>query len=224
MTPVPRLEPVDPRLFGCGELSVMPGWTRSCSRWECGQGWLEASIAWLGQHGLVCRVPKQTRHPGAGWPARVQAPCGSEVFVIDEHDVALFLGLNVGKGEHYAVPLDRSGRRCWSGPCPTTRPGFASWTGDWASTPVLRVVDQPSTTNLGACPCPSRTVVAATRTVAASAVRRYRAWAADLARSLVLPTFAARRADPTWPTKLILGDTVGDTGEQLEAYRGTIGT
>lgn len=72
--------------------------------------------------------------------------------MINEHDdVAVFLGLDVGKGEHHAVALDRSGRRLLDRALPndeTRLPELYRRLGQHG--PVLLVIDQPAT--VGALP------------------------------------------------------------------------
>jgi len=66
-------------------------------------------------------------------------------------DIAVFIGLDVGKGEHHAVALDRDGNRLFDKPLPNSETklrGLFSSLQDKG--PVLLVVDQPAT--IGALP------------------------------------------------------------------------
>jgi transposase len=63
----------------------------------------------------------------------------------------VFLGLDVGKGEHHAVGLDPSGKRLHDAPLPNSEPKLRALFGKLAKHgPVLVVVDQPAT--IGALP------------------------------------------------------------------------
>ena len=74
------------------------------------------------------------------------------MFIINEHDdVAVFLGLDVGKGEHYAVALDRSGRRLLDRAVPNDETQLRELYRRLSQHgPLLLVVDQPAT--IGALP------------------------------------------------------------------------
>ncbi|WP_116206789.1 IS110 family transposase [Amycolatopsis circi] len=66
-------------------------------------------------------------------------------------EYAVFLGLDVGKGEHHAVGLDPSGKRLHDAPLPNTEPKLRAMFDKLAAHgPVLVVVDQPAT--IGALP------------------------------------------------------------------------
>lgn len=68
-------------------------------------------------------------------------------------DYQVFLGLDVGKGEHHAVGLDPEGSGCTTDRCPTASPGCGRCSTDSRPTahgPLLVVVDQPVT--IGALP------------------------------------------------------------------------
>ncbi|MGW5648885.1 IS110 family transposase [Saccharopolyspora sp. NPDC003752] len=63
----------------------------------------------------------------------------------------VFLGLDVGKGEHHAVGLDPSGKRLHDGPLPNSEPKLRALFDKLAAHgPLLAVVDQPAT--IGALP------------------------------------------------------------------------
>ncbi|GAA0529651.1 IS110 family transposase [Saccharopolyspora subtropica] len=63
----------------------------------------------------------------------------------------VFLGLDVGKGEHHAVGLDPSGKRLHDGPLPNSEPKLRAVFDKLAGHgPLLVVVDQPAT--IGALP------------------------------------------------------------------------
>jgi transposase len=63
----------------------------------------------------------------------------------------VFLGLDVGKGEHHAVGLDPSGKRLHDAPLPNSEPKLREMFGKLAAHgPLLVVVDQPAT--IGALP------------------------------------------------------------------------
>jgi hypothetical protein len=67
------------------------------------------------------------------------------------HDYAVYLGLDVGKGEHHAVGLDPTGTRLHDAPLPNTEPKLRAMFDKLAKHgPVLVVVDQPAT--IGALP------------------------------------------------------------------------
>jgi hypothetical protein len=56
---------------------------------------------------------------------------GREVFVLKGYDeVAVFLGLDVGKEGHHAVAQDRSGKKLLDRALPKTRPSSAISTGE----------------------------------------------------------------------------------------------
>ncbi|UMP07069.1 IS110 family transposase [Amycolatopsis sp. EV170708-02-1] len=66
-------------------------------------------------------------------------------------EYAVFLGLDVGKGEHHAVGLDPAGKRLHDAPLPNTEPKLRAMFDKLAAHgPVLVVVDQPAT--IGALP------------------------------------------------------------------------
>ncbi|MYW94332.1 IS110 family transposase [Amycolatopsis rubida] len=63
----------------------------------------------------------------------------------------VFLGLDVGKGEHHAVALDPDGKRLHDGPLPNSEPKLRALFDKLAAHgPLLVVVDQPAT--IGALP------------------------------------------------------------------------
>ncbi|WP_116104308.1 IS110 family transposase [Amycolatopsis thermalba] len=63
----------------------------------------------------------------------------------------VFLGLDVGKGDHHAVALDATGKRLHDGPLPNTEPKLRALFDKLAvHGPLLVVVDQPAT--IGALP------------------------------------------------------------------------
>ncbi|UQS22815.1 IS110 family transposase [Amycolatopsis thermalba] len=63
----------------------------------------------------------------------------------------VFLGLDVGKGDHHAVALDPTGKRLHDGPLPNTEPKLRALFDKLAvHGPLLVVVDQPAT--IGALP------------------------------------------------------------------------
>jgi transposase len=67
------------------------------------------------------------------------------------HDYAVYLGLDVGKGEHHAVGLDPTGTRLHDAPLPNTEPKLRAMFDKLAKHgPLLVVVDQPAT--IGALP------------------------------------------------------------------------
>jgi hypothetical protein len=67
------------------------------------------------------------------------------------HSYTVFLGLDVGKGEHHAVGLDPTGKRLHDAPLPNTEPKLRAMFDKLATHgPVLVVVDQPAT--IGALP------------------------------------------------------------------------
>lgn len=66
-------------------------------------------------------------------------------------DVAVFIGLDVGKSEHHAVALTRDGKKLYDKPLPNTEAGIVSVLDQLAEHgPALLVVDQPAT--IGALP------------------------------------------------------------------------
>ncbi|MFK0247123.1 IS110 family transposase [Amycolatopsis azurea] len=66
-------------------------------------------------------------------------------------DYAVFLGLDVGKGEHHAVGLDPAGKRLHDAPLPNTEPKLRAMFDKLAvHGQILVVVDQPAT--IGALP------------------------------------------------------------------------
>ncbi|MGC5225487.1 IS110 family transposase [Micromonospora sp. DT81.3] len=66
-------------------------------------------------------------------------------------DVEVFVGLDVGKGEHHAVALDRSGKRIFDKALPNDEARLRQLISGLATRgPVLMVVDQPAT--IGALP------------------------------------------------------------------------
>lgn len=71
---------------------------------------------------------------------------------IDRYDdVDVFIGLDVGKGEHHAVALDRVGKRLFDRPLPNDERRLRAVLDQLASHGVvLLVVDQPAT--IGALP------------------------------------------------------------------------
>jgi transposase len=67
------------------------------------------------------------------------------------NNYGVFLGLDVGKGEHHAIGLDASGKRLHDAPLPNTEPALQAMFDKLAQHgPVLVVVDQPAT--IGALP------------------------------------------------------------------------
>ncbi|WP_414942912.1 IS110 family transposase [Amycolatopsis sp. cmx-11-51] len=67
------------------------------------------------------------------------------------HSYSVYLGLDVGKGEHHAVGLDINGKRLHDAPLPNTEPKLRAMFDKLAvHGPVLVVVDQPAT--IGALP------------------------------------------------------------------------
>ncbi|MDA3631281.1 IS110 family transposase [Saccharopolyspora sp. WRP15-2] len=63
----------------------------------------------------------------------------------------VFLGLDVGKGEHHAVGLDPAGKRLHDGPLPNSEPKLRALFDTLAAHgPLLVIVDQPAT--IGALP------------------------------------------------------------------------
>jgi transposase len=67
------------------------------------------------------------------------------------HDYTVYLGLDVGKGEHHAVGLDSTGKRLHDAPLPNTEPKLRAMFDKLAKHgPLLVVVDQPAT--IGALP------------------------------------------------------------------------
>src|SRR6476619_7811370 len=77
---------------------------------------------------------------------------GREVFVLKGYDeVAVFLGLDVGKEAHHAVAQDRSGKKLLDRALPNDEAKLRELYGRMkAHGPVLLVVDQPAT--IGALP------------------------------------------------------------------------
>src|SRR6476661_3628346 len=77
---------------------------------------------------------------------------GREVFVLKGYDeVAVFLGLDVGKEGHYAVAQDRTGKKLLDRALPNDEAKLRELYGRMkAHGPVLLVVDQPAT--IGALP------------------------------------------------------------------------
>ncbi|UOE46020.1 IS110 family transposase [Agromyces larvae] len=66
-------------------------------------------------------------------------------------DVEVFIGLDVGKGEHHAVALDRAGTRLFDKPLPNDETRLRTLIDELRGRgPVLLVVDQPAT--IGALP------------------------------------------------------------------------
>lgn len=66
-------------------------------------------------------------------------------------DVAVFIGLDVGKSEHHAVALTRDGMKIYDKPLPNTEAGISAVLETLAEHgPALVVVDQPAT--IGALP------------------------------------------------------------------------
>lgn len=66
-------------------------------------------------------------------------------------EFGVYLGLDVGKGEHHAVGLDPTGKRLHDGPLPNSEPKLRALFDKLAiHGPVLVVVDQPAT--IGALP------------------------------------------------------------------------
>ncbi|WP_116206907.1 IS110 family transposase [Amycolatopsis circi] len=67
------------------------------------------------------------------------------------NDYAVYLGLDVGKGEHHAVGLDAAGKRLHDAPLPNSEPKLRAMFDKLAQHgPLLVVVDQPAT--IGALP------------------------------------------------------------------------
>ncbi|RSM51721.1 IS110 family transposase [Amycolatopsis sp. WAC 01376] len=67
------------------------------------------------------------------------------------HSYSVYLGLDVGKGEHHAVGLDINGERLHDAPLPNTEPKLRAMFDKLAAHgPILVVVDQPAT--IGALP------------------------------------------------------------------------
>lgn len=67
------------------------------------------------------------------------------------NEFEVFLGLDVGKGEHHAVGLDPAGKRLHDGPLPNNEPKLRALFDKLATHgPLLVVVDQPAT--IGALP------------------------------------------------------------------------
>jgi transposase len=67
------------------------------------------------------------------------------------HEYGVFLGLDVGKGEHHAVGLDPTGKRLHDAPLPNSEPRLRAMFDKLAAHgPLLVVVDQPAT--IGALP------------------------------------------------------------------------
>lgn len=63
----------------------------------------------------------------------------------------VFLGLDVGKGEHHVMGLDPAGKRLHDAPLPSSEPKLRPLFGKLtAHGPVLVMVDQPAT--IGALP------------------------------------------------------------------------
>ena len=77
---------------------------------------------------------------------------GNVVTSIDRYDeVGVFVGLDVGKGEHHAVALDRAGKRLFDKPLPNDERRLRAVLDQLATHgTVLLVVDQPAT--IGALP------------------------------------------------------------------------
>lgn len=70
---------------------------------------------------------------------------------IEQHECAVFVGVDVGKGAHHAVALDRQGKRLLDSALPNDEAKLrALITGLKKHGPILLVVDQPAT--IGALP------------------------------------------------------------------------
>src|SRR5664279_1071241 len=92
----------------------------------------------------------------SGRSARCDRPgTGREVLVLKGYDeVAVFLGLDVGKQGHHAVAQDRSGKKLLDRALPNDEAKLRELYGRMkVHGPVLLVVDQPAT--IGALPCPA---------------------------------------------------------------------
>jgi len=71
--------------------------------------------------------------------------------VFDISDIAVFIGLDVGKDEHHAVALDRAGKQLFSKPLPQDEAKLRALIEKYQQAgTVLLVVDQPAT--IGALP------------------------------------------------------------------------
>lgn len=71
--------------------------------------------------------------------------------ITHDNDVAVFIGLDVGKHEHHAVALTRDGKKLYDRPLPNTESGITQVLTRLAEHgPALVVVDQPAT--IGALP------------------------------------------------------------------------
>lgn len=67
------------------------------------------------------------------------------------NDVAVFIGLDVGKRVHHSTALDQDGKKLYDKPLPNTEAGISKVTTQLAGHgPALVVVDQPAT--IGALP------------------------------------------------------------------------
>jgi hypothetical protein len=71
---------------------------------------------------------------------------------IEQHDdIQVFLGVDVGKGDHHAVALDRTGKRLLDSALPNDETKLRALIGKLKQHgPILLVVDQPAT--VGALP------------------------------------------------------------------------
>jgi hypothetical protein len=71
--------------------------------------------------------------------------------ILDQQDVDVFIGLDVGKSDHHAVALDRSGKRLHDRALPNDEARLREILTDLGRHgKVLLVVDQPAT--IGALP------------------------------------------------------------------------
>src|SRR5690242_13772101 len=95
---------------------------------------------------------RSPRNVAAGSPTPVQRPRQTTRYGGAVHgEYGVYLGLDVGKGEHHAVGLDPSGKRLHDAPLPNSEPKLRAMFGKLAAHgPVLVVVDQPAT--IGALP------------------------------------------------------------------------
>lgn len=107
------------------------------------RGWTRALLE------AVRNVDAETRRPRT--PSRVEAE-DEVVTSIDRYDdVNVFIGLDVGKGEHHAVALDPTGKRLFDKALPNDETRLRAVLDQLAGHGlILLVVDQPAT--IGALP------------------------------------------------------------------------
>jgi hypothetical protein len=94
-------------------------------------------------------VDAETRRRGSGQPKRAEQ---EDAVTIENYEtVDVFVGVDVGKGEHHAVALNRTGRRLFDKALPNDEARLRDLIGSLKQHGnVLFIVDQPAT--IGALP------------------------------------------------------------------------